>query len=234
MVVKLAIMLAAPVSFSPGLLPGSEIVRVNVRELGTKLAYASRNEFALFSDFVGCCPLLLFGVVHNFRLRTRSSGVRIPRAHRFSLVRPGHRINTGDFANPRNRKKRSICTILCKVARFLQRVVVHALFAVELCTGCNLPRIGARSARLVLKEGKRELPARAVELWPPTSGYYRLGMTGFRFGGKTRCVTDLRFGHYTGEPRFICPSGLRGLVERGSHGGRVGWRRRAGRIWCRI
>ena len=47
----------------------SEIVCVIVRELGTKPSETGQELAALFSDFVGCCLLLLFPVVRKIRLR---------------------------------------------------------------------------------------------------------------------------------------------------------------------
>jgi len=55
----------------------SKIVRVIVRELGTKPSYASRKQREFFAGFFGYYPLLLFAVVPEIRLRTRRSGVRI-------------------------------------------------------------------------------------------------------------------------------------------------------------
>ena len=65
-------------------LPSPKIVRVIVRELGTKAFYASRKQRMLFADLFGSYPLLLFAVVPEIRLRTRRLGVRISQGAPFS------------------------------------------------------------------------------------------------------------------------------------------------------
>jgi hypothetical protein len=46
------------------------IVRVFVRELGTKAAYTIRNEGAHLVDFVGSFRLALYGVYRGIRFRS--------------------------------------------------------------------------------------------------------------------------------------------------------------------